>query len=148
MRAVLSLVLLVSFNALSATTDQPSAAASSVVATNSNQSTYAPTPLPLRDFTAQASESDVVRGKHFQVSGPLVHVAKSKTVWDVPRRFFHLINPFAKREPQPPVERLPSISPNAWTTTVGWHSGASDFDDPFMRCDGGMGLCTVSTTGR
>jgi len=144
----MSFVLLVSFNALSATTEQPSAAASSVVATNSNQSTYSPIPLPLRDLAPQPAETDVVRGKHFQVSGPLVHVAKSKTLWDAPRRFLHLINPFAKREPQARIERLPYVSPNAWTTTVGWHPGASSFDDPFMRCDGGIGLITVSGAGR
>jgi hypothetical protein len=149
MKAVLSVVLLVCYNALSATTEQPSAAASSVGATNSHQSTYAPSPLPLRDFDRQqTSQSDVVRGKHFQVSGPLVHMAKSKSGWDVPRRFLHLINPFAKREPQAPIERVPYVSPNAWTTTVGWHPGASAFDDPFMRCDGGIGLITVSRPDR
>jgi len=146
MRAGL-LILAVLLQALAAIAQQ-SSTVGSVVQTNATHSSSGPSHLRLSDFEEEAGKSDVIRGKHFQVSGPLVHVAKSKSIWDAPRRFLHLINPFAKREPQPRIERLPGVSPNAWTTTVGWSTGKTSLDDPFRRCDGGIGLVTVSRTER
>src|SRR5258705_247569 len=141
------LVLFVSLQALAAFGQQGSTA-SPLIQTNGNRSTYSSSRLHLQDYEQAADKTDVIQGKHFQLSGPLVHVAKSKSIWNAPRRFLHLINPFAKREPQPRIERLPGVSPNAWTTAVGWHPGATALDDPFRRCDGGIGLVTVSRTER
>ena len=146
MRAGL-LVLAISLQALAASAQQESAA-SPLVQTNANRSGYSPSRLRLSEDEHATDKMDVIQGKHFQVSGPLVHVAKSKSIWSAPRRFLYLINPFAKREPQLRIERLPDVSPNAWTTTVGWNTGKTALDDPFRRCDGGIGLVTVSRTER
>ena len=144
MRAGL-LVLAISLQALAVSAQQGSTASPLI---QTNRSSYSPSRLRLSDYEQDTDKTDVIQGKHFQVSGPLVHVAKSKSIWNAPRRFLQLINPFAKREPQPRIERLPGVSPNAWTTTVGWHPGATALDDPFRRCDGGIGLVTVSRTER
>src|SRR5690348_3359257 len=117
------LILTVLLHAV-AVSAQQSPAAPSVISTNSSRSSYSVDRLALPDSDNPPGQMDVLKGKHFQVSGPLVHVAKSKSIWAAPRRFLHLINPFAKREPQPRIERLPDVSPNAWTTTVGWHPTA------------------------
>jgi hypothetical protein len=146
MRAGL-LVLAISLQALAASAQQ-GPAASTLIQTNANRSSYSPSRLRLSDYEQDTEKTDVIQGKHFQLSGPLVHVAKSKSVWDAPRRFLQLINPFVKREPQPRIERLPGVSPNAWTTTVGWNTGKTSLDDPFRRCDGGIGLAIVSGTQR
>jgi hypothetical protein len=143
MKAAGLLIVVVSWYALAADAQQETPA-SSVIRTNSSRSTYAPSRLPLPDSENASGQTDVIKGKHFTVGGPLVHVAKSKSIWDAPRRFFHLINPFAKREPQPRIERLPDVSPNAWTATVGWHPVRTGLDDPTRNCDGGIGLLTVT----
>ena len=140
-------ILMLSISAVAAFAQQ-APAPSSVIHTNSGNSSYSPSRLRLSNPEEASAQTDVIRGKHFQVSGPLVHVAKSKSIWDAPRRLFHLINPFAKREPQPRIERLEHLSPNAWTTTVGWHPARTGLDDPTRNCDGGIGLVTVSRTDR
>src|SRR5262249_26825050 len=44
-------------------------------------------------------------GKHITVGGPLVQPFKSKRLRDVPKRLWHLVNPFAATEPKPAYER-------------------------------------------
>ncbi len=56
-------------------------------------------------------------------------VSIGKRVVEVPRRVLHLINPFAPSEPKEGLENLRDLSPRAWTTTVGWHSGGASFAD-------------------
>ena len=71
------------------------------------------------------SQPDVIVGKDFQFSGPLVRPFKSKRFREVPRRLLHVINPFAPVEPKEEIERTRNLSPRAWTSTVGWSTGRS-----------------------
>ena len=71
------------------------------------------------------TQGDVIVGKDFQFSGPLVRPFKSHKLREVPRRLLQLINPFAPVEPGEEIESVRGISPRAWTSTVGWSTGRS-----------------------
>ena len=80
--------------------------------------------LALRE-DMRLSQPDVIVGKDFQFSGPLVRPFKSKRLREVPGRLWHAINPFAPVEPREEIERTRNLSPRAWTSTVGWSPGRS-----------------------
>jgi hypothetical protein len=81
-------------------------------------------PLSLQEDMG-LTQPDVIVGKDFQLSGPLVRPFKSKKLREVPRRLLHLINPFALVEPRKEIEPIREVSPRAWTSTVGWSTGRS-----------------------
>jgi hypothetical protein len=88
-------------------------------------------------------QPDVIAGKNFQFSGPLVRPFKSKRFREVPRRLAHLINPFAPVEPRQEVERIRYLSPRAWTSTVGWSTGRSSLPVEVTH-EPTLGLVSVS----
>jgi hypothetical protein len=71
------------------------------------------------------NQADIIVGKDFQFTGPLVRPFKAHKFREVPRRLLHLINPFAPVEPGEEIERVRDVSPRAWTSTVGWSTGRS-----------------------
>jgi hypothetical protein len=88
-------------------------------------------------------QSDVIVKKKLRVSGPLVRPFKAKKITEVPRRLLHLINPFARPEPKEGLENIRDLSPRAWTSIVGWHSGGSSFQDAVTH-EPTMSLISVS----
>ncbi len=81
----------------------------------------------------QPVADDRAVGKHLQASGPLARPFKAKKLREVPRRVWHLFNPFAHTEPTPDTMNVRGLSPRAWTVTVGWHPGVSAFSDPLTH---------------
>jgi hypothetical protein len=75
------------------------------------------------------NQTNAIVRKHVTVSGPLVQPFKAKRLREVPKRLWHLVNPFAPAEPKPAYERTPALSTRAWSTTVGWSPGRSAFPD-------------------
>jgi hypothetical protein len=97
-------------------------------------------PLLLERVTVKP---DVIETKNLRFSGPAVAPFKAKRLREVPRRVLHAINPFAKQEEPPEFEGLPRVTSQAWTTTVGWHPGASAFADPVTH-ESRLGLISIS----
>lgn len=89
------------------------------------------------------SQPDVIVGKDFQLSGPLVRPLKSKRLREVPRGLLRLINPFAPMQPAEEVERTRDLNPRAWTATVGWSTGRSSAPVEVTH-EPTMGLISVS----
>src|SRR5258705_4665293 len=81
-------------------------------------------PLTLQKVTVKP---DVIERQHLRLSGPLVRPMKAKRLREVPQRLFHAINPFARSEETDEFKGLPRVSSQAWSTSVGWHPGASAF---------------------
>jgi hypothetical protein len=112
--------------------------------TTTNTVTVAPSPaispLVLEKVTVK---QDVIDTQHLRLSGPLVRPMKAKRLREVPRRLFHAINPFAPQEDTDEFKGMARVSSQAWTTTVGWHPGASAFADPVTH-ESKMGLISVS----
>ncbi len=59
-------------------------------------------------------------GRHLRISGPVVRVFKGAKIWNVPRRLFQVVNPFAPSEHMEAVPRSRDLNPNAWASSVGW----------------------------
>jgi hypothetical protein len=89
------------------------------------------------DPTTRSSE--IVLKKKYRVSGPLVPVFKAKKLAAIPGRLLQLVNPFARSTPKEPVPSSRELSPSAWSSTVGWHSGGPRFQDP-VRHESQMSL--------
>ena len=81
------------------------------------------------DGTGEVSSTNAIVHKRITAAGPLVTPFKAKKLRDVPKRLWHLVNPFASAERKPALERSPGISTRAWSTTVGWSPGRSAFPD-------------------
>ena len=96
----------------------------------------------LEAASAQA-DSDVVVKKNVRVSGPLVRPFKAKRIIEFPKRVLHLINPFARPEPKEGLENTGDISPRAWSSTVGWHTGGNPFQEAITH-EPTMTLISVS----
>ncbi len=97
--------------------------------------------------SAEASvTSSSAQTKQVQVGGPLGSALKTRKVLDIPKRVLGLINPLAPTAPQPQPEtpRTAKISPNAWTTVVGWNPGGSAFPNPETH-EPQMRLLTLSS---
>ncbi len=63
-------------------------------------------------------------GRHLRLEGPVVKVFKGAKIWDVPRRLFQVVNPFAPSDHTEVVARSRDLNPNAWASSVGWgHDG-------------------------
>jgi hypothetical protein len=90
------------------------------------------------------NQADVIMGKDFQFSGPLVRPFKSHKLREVPRRLLQLINPFASVEHKEEIEGMRDLSPRAWTLTVGWSTGRSSSPVEVTH-EPTMGLVSVST---
>jgi hypothetical protein len=83
-------------------------------------------------------------GKKWRARGPIVSLFKTRSVREVPKRLFSLINPFPKKgegENGPTLQRYSDLNPRAWSTVVGWHPTASAFPDP-MTHEGNFGAVT------
>jgi hypothetical protein len=89
------------------------------------------------------TQPEVIAGKDFQLSGPLVRPFKSKRFREVPRRLLHLINPFAATAPGEQLERARDLNPRAWASTVGWSTGCSSAPVEVTR-EPTMGLISAS----
>jgi hypothetical protein len=100
---------------------------------------------PERDLTPYLADKlelkqDVIQKKHFRLSGPLVHPFKGR-LREAPRRFLHVINPFAPTEAEE-QSGAPRASTQAWSTTVGWSTGPSGSDTAITH-ESKMGLVTL-----
>jgi hypothetical protein len=122
------LLLIVVLTACRAIAQQP-AAKVTTPATNSAPARYDTSLSSLLTTDFDSTRDDVITGKSFQVSGPLVRPLKANKIWNVPQRLFQLVNPFAAPEPKFEVERVGDLSPRAWSTVVGWSPGASAWPD-------------------
>jgi hypothetical protein len=90
-----------------------------------------------------ASEQDVIVISKTQATHLHAPPSKGAKLRDFPRRFLHSINPFARTAPAEQVQRTGSLSPRAWTSTVGWHPGQSAFPDPLTH-ESSMGMTVLS----
>jgi hypothetical protein len=90
----------------------------------------------------QVSQNEIVT-KNMKITGPLTQPLKSKKISEVPRKFFHLINPFAKSAPKAAAERAGDLTPVAWSTAVGWNSGGARFQSEANH-ESQMGLISFS----
>src|SRR5215469_7226827 len=78
----------------------------------------------------QQTHSFLLFKKPFKVTGPLVYPFKGRNLLEAPKRFVHLLNPFAKSD-HPPGEEAPQrVSTASWTSVAGWSPGRSAFSDP------------------
>ena len=77
----------------------------------------------------QETHSFSIFKKPFKITGPLVYPFKGRGIAEAPKRFLHLINPFAKVEHAPESEAAPRMSTAAWSTVAGWSPGHSAFSD-------------------
>jgi hypothetical protein len=92
-------------------------------------------------FTPPPDEN-VISGKHFQITGPLVAPLKSKKLWDVPVRLLQLINPFQKPSGLEQPKGFREVDSMAWTTMADW-KGRSPFPDDTHH-EAQLRLLTVS----
>ena len=82
------------------------------------------------DITPAAGGKPVVitTTRPLKVSGPLVQPLKARGISDASKQVLQLVNPFARSEPKPEGESLPTpVERRAWSTVVGWNPGASAF---------------------
>ncbi len=98
-----------------------------------------------RDLTPYLADKlelkqDIIQKKHFRISGPLVRPFTGR-LREAPRRFLHVINPFAPTEAEE-QSGAPRASTQAWSTTVGWSTGPSGSDTAITH-ESKMGLVTV-----
>jgi len=107
--------------------------ASSALALETNTLT-APT---VTNAPALQSEAETLSGsthapsastERFFKKRPTVSVGKK--IVQAPRRLLRAINPFAPAEAKETLEFPADLTPRAWTTTIGWHSGGPRFDNP------------------
>ena len=104
--------------------------------------------LFIRDSLAQHRET-LLLGKHFAVSGFLVtplKAVKEEGFMSVPRRWLQAHNPFGASETKPAPIQIDNLSPEAWTTIVGWTPSAATFRDPLIR-EARMVLISVNGGG-
>src|SRR5262245_23739623 len=82
---------------------------------------------PYLNPETQAKSSDIRLGKEFRAHGPLIHLFHTRKPGEVPKRFWQLINPFARSQrvaaPESEVPRARDLSPRAWTSVAGWSPG-------------------------
>jgi hypothetical protein len=102
--------------------------------------------LPYLNPNVESKGAELKLGKGLRARGPLVHLFHTRKAGEVPKRFWQLINPFSRSEAAPETEviRARDLSPRAWTTTVGWHSGVSDITYSLTQPEGGGGIGLVS----
>jgi len=71
-----------------------------------------------------SAKPSVTVGRHLRIEGPVVKIFKGAKIWDVPRRFLQVVNPFAPSESSEAMPRSRDLNPNAWGSSVGWqHDG-------------------------
>ncbi len=134
-KAVPILVLSVALAVTSAVAQQKAAApAAAAAAAAGNQFESSRLEVPdsrVRVDDLQTAQPDKVKlKKHFVLTGPLVHAFNVKKVAEVPKRLFHLVNPFGKAEPgEETHHEVDGLDTRSWSTIVGWHPGASAFPD-------------------
>jgi hypothetical protein len=141
MKAGLLLILIVVLFAGRALAQQASV---SIGRTNSQAFETAISPYLNPDL--QTKRSEVRLGKEFHARGPLIHLFHTRKPGEVPRRFWQLINPFSRSEPQPESEvpRARDLSPRAWSSVAGWSPGVSSCTSALTSPEGGNGIGLVS----
>lgn len=115
--------------------------------TNASGLSFDAAASPYLNGDIQTKESGVRLGKNLHARGPLVELFHTKKPGEVPKRFWHLINPFSRAEvvSETEVIRSRDLSPRAWATTVGWHPGVSAITYGLTQPEGGggIGLMTI-----
>jgi hypothetical protein len=92
---------------------------------------------------AEHPELDTITTKHLKISGPLAHPLKSKKLSDVPSRFWHLINPFAKTEPKESIEPVAGMTPRPWASFADDRLHNSIASGPLTH-ESSLGLISIS----
>jgi hypothetical protein len=104
----------------------------------------AASPYLTSDLESKPSELKLGKGLHAR--GPLVHLFHTRKAGEVPKRFWQLINPFARSEAAPEYEVVHArdLSPRAWSAVVGSHPGVSTFTFSLTHPEGGeLGLVSI-----
>lgn len=116
----------------------------SIGPTNGASASFDAAVTPYLNTDLQAQRSEFQLGKGVRVHGPIIHLFHTKKVGEIPKRFWHLINPFSRSESAPETEIVHArdLSPRAWSTVVGWHPGHPVFAEPLTH-EGGLGLVTI-----
>lgn len=118
----------------------------SIARTNNTSLSFDAAVSPYLNPELQTKESEVRLGKGLRARGPLVHLFQTRKPGEVPKRFWHLINPFSRSEPKPESEvvRARDLSPRAWATVAGWHPGVSSATWSMTHPEGGeIGLVSI-----
>jgi hypothetical protein len=91
-------------------------------------------PISLPQSLTIDKSSELSLGKKIKMKGPLAFLLKAKTLGQVPKRAFHLVNPFAKTEEGgDSFQGYANLNPRPWATTIGWRPAASGFPDPMTH---------------
>src|SRR5262249_12630031 len=141
MKAAVLLTLILALMAGRALAQQPNV---SIRTTNALSFETAVSPYLNPDLQSKGSE--IRLGKNLHARGPLVHLFHTRKPGEVPKRFWHLINPFSRSEAPPPAEgmRPRDLSPRSWTSVAGWHPGVSASTSALTQPEGGQGIGLVS----
>ena len=138
---ILPLIALISTARLAAqqTTVDFSTASPGTPASNVDSSLITKDPLLLRD--------DVIVGKKYTVTGVLVRPFKATKLHKAGSglvKLLQAINPFSRGSDSTEEARFEGdLSTRAWTSSVGWHPGASGFPDAVTH---EVGLTFVSVS--
>jgi hypothetical protein len=117
---------------------EPPASDSAVVESPAKKSAFDLSPSILDKIDNQ---QDVIQRKHFRLSGPLVRPFKGARLREAPRRFLHVINPFAPTDAEEATGGA-RVSEQAWATRVGWSTGLSSSDTAITH-ESKMGLISA-----
>jgi len=125
---------------------QAQQANASIGQTNGPSPSFDASASPYLNPDLQSKGSEFSLGKNLHARGPLIHLFHTRKPGDVPKRFWHLINPFSRSERQAETEliRDRALSPRAWTTVAGWHPGVSSYANSLTQPEGGQGIGLVS----
>jgi len=98
-------------------------------------------------FTTQTRLDEQENGTlrvDFQSSATPQEINQLAEVRRAIRGFLERLNPLGPALPPLPVRGAASVSPRAWITVVGWHTGNSAFPDPVTH-EPDLALFTAST---
>jgi hypothetical protein len=118
----------------------------SIGRTNASALSFETAVSPYLNPDLQSKGSEIRLGKKLHARGPLVHLFHTRKPGEVPKRFWQMINPFSRSQPQPESEVISArdLSPRAWTTVAGWHPGVSTVTYSLTQPEGGHGIGLVS----
>jgi len=117
----------------------------SLARTNASTLSFETAVSPYLNPEPQSKAAELRLGKEFRARGPLVHLFHTRKPAEVPKRFWQLINPFSRSEPQAGTElRARDLSPRAWASVAGWHPGVSSYTYSLTQPEGGEGIGLVS----
>jgi hypothetical protein len=139
-------VLLILLPALFAGRASAQQANVSLARTNASTLSFETAVSPYLNPEPQSKAAELRLGKEFHARGPLVHLFHTRKPGEVPKRFWQLINPFARSESQAETElpRARDLSPRAWASVAGWHPGVSSYTYSLTQPEGGPGIGLVT----